>query len=253
MSENPGSEVSERSAGLPRDAGSWATKVDWLTAEGGDSGGVNVAGRRLTGPVQGFGKMWRKTYWIEVSPRVSPQAAIATWKQHFGEFWPKAGRFKGPLTGLGPGDVALLDVRMGGGVRLSTGVFVLYADERSFTLMTPQGHMFAGWITFSAEERGAATRVQAQALIRANDPLYELGMTFGGHRKEDQFWIKTMTSLARCLGTAPVVVHTRTLCVDRRRQWGNAGQVWQNSLVRTMLQSATSVFAPRRQPKAGRR
>ena len=30
-------------------------------------------------------------------------------------------------------------------------MFVLYADEESFTLMTPQGHMFAGGITFSAE------------------------------------------------------------------------------------------------------
>ena len=33
---------------------------------------------------------------------------------------------------------------------LSTGVLVLYADDESFTLMTPQGHVFAGWITFSS-------------------------------------------------------------------------------------------------------
>ena len=39
-----------------------------------------------------------------------------------------------------------------GKMKLSTGVMVLYADEESFTLMTPQGHMFAGWITFSATE-----------------------------------------------------------------------------------------------------
>ena len=38
-------------------------------------------------------------------------------------------------------------------MKLSTGVMVLYADDESFTLMTPQGHMFAGWITFSATER----------------------------------------------------------------------------------------------------
>ena len=35
--------------------------------------------------------------------------------------------------------------------------------------------------------------------MRANDPLYELAMTAGGHRKEDQFWIQTMTSLAERL------------------------------------------------------
>ena len=37
-----------------------------------------------------------------------------------------------------------------GGMKVKTGVMVLYADEESFTLMTPEGHMFAGWITFSA-------------------------------------------------------------------------------------------------------
>jgi len=70
--------------------------------------------------------------------------------------------------------VALLDLAIGGGVKLSTGVFVLYADAESFTLMTPQGHMFAGWITFSAERSGDTTTVQAQVLMRANDPLYEV-------------------------------------------------------------------------------
>ena len=238
-------------APLPRNAGSWAARVDRLTVAGGGSRGSNVAGRRLTGPVQGFGKMWRKTYWIEVSPRISPQTVIAEWKGHFGEFWPPGNRFKGPLTGLSPGDVALLDVSVGGGVRLSTGVFVLYADDESFTLMTPQGHMFAGWITFSAERAGhagerhvpagAPTVVQTQVLMRANDPLYELAMSLGGHRKEDQFWVQTMTALARYLGALPATVHTRTVCIDRKRQWGNFGYVRHNSMVRSMLHSATMI------------
>jgi hypothetical protein len=256
MSENPPTEgrppaAQAGRASLPRNAANWAMKVDRLTVDSG--GGLNVAGRRLTGPVQGFGKMWRKTYWIELSPEISPRAVIATWKGHFGEFWPKASRFEGPLTSLSPGDVALLDVSVGGGVRLSTGVFVLYADEESFTLMTPQGHMFAGWITFSAERSGTATVAQAQVLMRANDPLYELAMACGGHRKEDQFWIQTMTALAQRLGAAPAVVHTRTVCVDRRRQWGNAGQVWHNSMVRTMMHSVTSALAYKRQPAPGPR
>jgi len=256
MSENPATEGGPSAAqagraSVPRNAANWAMRVDRLTVDSG--GGLNVAGRRLTGPVQGFGKMWRKTYWIELSPEISPRAVIATWKGHFGEFWPKASRFKGPLTGLSPGDVALLDVSVGGGVRLSTGVFVLYADEESFTLMTPQGHMFAGWITFSAERSGAVTVVRTQVLMRANDPLYELAMACGGHRKEDQFWTQTMTALAQRLGAAPGVVHRRTVCVDRRRQWGNAGQVWHNSMVRTMMHSITSALARKRQPAPGPR
>jgi hypothetical protein len=245
---------------LPRDAGSWASKVDRLTETRVGSPAANVVGRRLTGPVQGFGKMWRKTYRMNVGPGISPQRAIATWKEHFAEFWPQGNWFEAPLTGISPGEVALLDVGLGGGARLSTGVFVLYADEVSFTLMTPQGHMFAGWITFSAEralgsdgQRAAEARptvVQAQVLMRANDPLYELAMTLGGHRKEDKFWAQTMTALAKYLGAAPVEVHTRMVCIDPRRQWGNVGAVWHNSMVRTALQTMAapvSGLARRRQ------
>jgi hypothetical protein len=244
----------------PRDAGSWASKVDRLTEKRVGSPAANVVGRRLTGPVQGFGKMWRKTYRMNVGPGISPQQAIATWKEHFAEFWPQGNWFEAPLTGISPGEVALLDVGLGGGARLSTGVFVLYADEVSFTLMTPQGHMFAGWITFSAEralgsgeQRAAEARptvVQAQVLMRANDPLYELAMTLGGHRKEDQFWAQTMTALAKYLGAPPVEVHTRMVCIDPRRQWGNVGAVWHNSMVRTALQTMAapvSGLARRRQ------
>jgi len=57
--------------------------------------------------------------------------------------------------------------------------------------------MFAGWISFSAESDNEGTLVQAQVLMRANDPLYELGLTFGGHRNEDQFWNETLTALAQ--------------------------------------------------------
>ncbi len=33
--------------------------------------------------------------------------------------------------------------------------------------------------------------------MRANDPLYEIAMTLGGHRKEDVFWAATLTALGR--------------------------------------------------------
>jgi len=171
----------------PKDAANWARKVDRLEVDPREGvRGTNVAGRRLTGPVQGFGKMWQKTYRMDAGPDITPEQAIATWREHFPEFWPKGNKFAGALTGINPGDVALLDLSIGGGVKLSTGVFVLYADAESFTLMTPQGHQFAGWITFSAERAGDTTTVQAQVLMRANDPLYELGMPVM-QRKEDKF------------------------------------------------------------------
>jgi hypothetical protein len=232
----------------PRDAASWARKVDRLEVDHRDGvRGTNVAGRRLTGPVQGFGKMWQKTYRMNAGSQIQPETAIATWRQHFPEFWPKGNRFAGALTGINPGDVALLDLSIGGGVKLSTGVFVLYADAESFTLMTPQGHMFAGWITFSAERAGDTTMVQAQVLMRANDPLYEVAMTLGGHRKEDKFWAATLTALGSRLGLPDPKVETRSTCVDSKRQWRHARNVWHNSMVRSMLQTiAAPVTALRR-------
>src|SRR6201987_5367979 len=198
---SPPGHASPRGATAPRAAQSWAAKGDRLAVDQrAGVRGTNVAGRRLTGPVQGFGKMWQKTYRLILPGDITPQSAIATWKAHFPEFWPDGNRFAGALTGISPGDVALLDLAIGGGVKLSTGVFVLYADEESFTLMTPQGHMFAGWITFSAERPGDATMIRAHVLMRANDPLYELGMTFGGPSKEDRFWAQTLTALGIFLG-----------------------------------------------------
>jgi len=231
-------------AALPRDVASWAKKVDRLQVDPRHGvRGTNVAGRRLTGPVQGFGKMWQKTYRMDAGPHITPEQAIATWREHFPEFWPKGNRFAGALTGINPGDVALLDLAIGGGVKLSTGVFVLYADAESFTLMTPQGHMFAGWITFSADREREGdtttnkTTVQAQVLMRANDPLYEIAMTLGGHRKEDKFWAATLTALGQRLGIKDPKVETRSTCVDSKRQWRHSRNIWHNSMVRSVLQT----------------
>ena len=228
----------------PRDATSWAAKVDRLeTTRRAGVRGTNVAGRRLAGPVQGFGKMWQKVYRMEAGAAVRPAPAIALWRAHFPEFWPAGNRFAGPLTGINPGDVALLDLAVGGGVKLSTGVFVLYADAESFTLMTPQGHMFAGWITFSAESAGDGTVIQVQVLMRASDPLYEIGMTLGGHAKEDKFWVATLLALGARLGVADPQVTVTTTCVDGRRQWRHAGSVWHNSMVRSVFQTLLSPLA----------
>ena len=221
-----------------RATGGWAGKVSKLNVSAVPEGAVNlnVTGRRLTSPVQGFGKMWQKTYQTSLpADQVSPTQLIATWKRHFPDFWPEGNRFYAPLTGIEPGDVALLNLTMPGRMKLSTGVMVIYADDESFTLMTPQGHMFAGWITFSATEADGATIAQAQVLMRASDPIFEMGLTLGGHRQEDRFWSQTLTNLAVHLGAVDPQVSTQVVCVDKRRQWSRWGNVWHSSAIRSSV------------------
>ena len=121
-----------------------------------------------------------------------------------------------------------------GKMKLSTGVMVLYADEESFTLMTPQGHMFAGWITFSAVDADGETVAQAQVLMRASDPIFELGLTLGGHRQEDRFWQHTLRALAAHFDHE-AEVDTRVVCVDKRRQWSKWRNMWHSSAIRSTL------------------
>jgi hypothetical protein len=77
----------------------------------------------------------------------------------------------------------------------------------------------------------------AQVLMRANDPLYEVAMTFGGHRKEDKFWAATLTALGERLGLTNPTVETKTTCVDSKRQWRHASNIWHNSMIRSVLQT----------------
>jgi hypothetical protein len=119
-------------------------------------------------------------------------------------------------------------------MKLSTGVMVLYADEESFTLMTPQGHMFAGWITFSASEVEGETVAQAQVLMRASDPIFEMGLTMGGHRQEDHFWQHTLAAVAAHFDHEGQV-DTQVVCVDKKRQWSKWRNVWHSSAIRSTL------------------
>ncbi len=223
-----------------RDAANWAKMVSTLDVSEVPEGvsGRNVAGRRVMSPIQGFGKMWQKTYRVRlIGANASPKDVITAWKENFPNFWPKRNLFYAPLTGIAPGEVALLSLSMPGRLKLSTGVFVLYADEESFTLMTPEGHMFAGWITFSAIQQKGETTAQAQVLMRANDPLYEVGLMMGGHRKEDQFWEHTMKSLAAHFGVEGQI-EKQVVCVDKRRQWSKARNIVKNSAIRSGIYSA---------------
>jgi hypothetical protein len=224
--------------GPPRDAAYWAKAVSTLKlgTVPPEAINLNVSGKRLVGPIQGFGRMWQRTYRVELrGAEVTPAEVISVWKEQFASFWPKRGRFFGPATAIAPGDVALLNLSIGAGVQLATGIMVLYADEESFTFMNPQGHMFAGWITFSAAAEGGTTIAQAQVLVRANDPLYELAMPLGLSRIENGFWQQTLRTLAAHFGVEQATVQTTIVCVDRRRQWAKARNLRHNAGIGSAL------------------
>lgn len=226
----------------PRDATeNWAKPVDRLHvgAMAGNAISLNVDGRRLTGPIQGFGQLWQKTYRIRLpGADVTPEAVVAWWKGHLPELMPDDSRFYPSLTGVKPGEVLLINATLPGipgGMPVSTGVLILYADEESFSVMTPDGHPEAGFNTFSSYEEEGVTVCQIQSLARANDPIYEFGFRFlGGGAQQERIWRHVLTGVAHQFGVAGEVEVKKT-CVDNRLQWGQAKNVWHNAIVRTTL------------------
>ena len=227
------------------DTSAWAQPVERLVVDGVPSGAVNlnVSGRELTGPIRGFGQLWRKTYQARLSG-VSPREVMRAWKQNFQRFWPQGNYFYGAVEGIQPGDVAVLNLmqhRLGPPL-ISTGVYVIYADDESFSFMTPQGHMFAGLIKFSAFAEGEQTVAQVQAFVRANDPLYELSFRLHvGHSIEDSFWKTTLSNLAAHFHHN-VNVSKAAVCLDPRLQWREARNIWQNAAIRTGLHTIRVAF-----------
>ena len=236
--EKPGATVSDEAARQQTEA-NWAKPVTGLSVNELPASAINlnVAGRKVTGPLKGFGQLWQKTYRIRLTgSETTPKELIAVWKAHFPEFWPGDSRFYGSLAGIKPGDVAVLNLAGPGGSTISTGILVIYADDESFSFMTPQGHIFAGMNTFSSFVDDGVTVAQIQLLVRASDPIYEMGCRIGlAHRQEDQFWHGTLANLAEHAGSDSRTVDQVTECVDPRMQWSEAGNVWHNAAIRTTL------------------
>ncbi len=59
---------------VPRDAGNWAAKVDRLSVTADRAKvGYNIEGRRISGPHLGFGRLWRRDYWVDLGRRSAPR------------------------------------------------------------------------------------------------------------------------------------------------------------------------------------
>jgi len=229
-------------AGEQSDAG-WATTVSKLRVTDKPEGALvkNMDRRRVIGQLQGFGPMWEKTYWIEIKkPGIKKEDIMLAMQEHFVEFQIPENAFYPTSKGLAPGEMIFIDSRTPGGI-VSTGVMVLYMDDRSFTFITPQGHPEAGWITFSVDEREDSVYVQIQGLVRASDPFFEVAFTIAGSKFQENIWKHVLSSLAKYLGVEENV-QMKKYRPASDLQWKKAGNIWYNSQIRSLPLNITTLF-----------
>ena len=226
----------------PRDASSWAVSRNVLRVSEVPEQAVNlnVEGRRVAGALQGFGQLWQKTYKVRLTGvEVTPQEVVKAWKERFPELQPPNSRFYPSMAGVAPGEVLFISASVGG-MPVHTGVRVIYADDESFTVMTPEGHPESGWNTFSAHtDEDGVTVAQIQSLARANDPIYELGFRIMGSTEQERIWTHVLKSLAAHFGVNEPVSMEKA-CVDPRVQWLQVKNLWHNAGARSMLYTMTA-------------
>ncbi len=104
---------------------------------------LNVEGRRLLSPLQGFGQLWQKTFRIHLKgTSVKPTEVIQMWKENFPKFWPKWDHYYLPQEGIAPGKIGLINMLIPGNVpvgSLSVSLFCLYRSLFSLAQVpTPQ-------------------------------------------------------------------------------------------------------------------
>jgi hypothetical protein len=227
--------------------GVWAPPMDKLHVDEVPEGltSINVNGQQAQGALHGFGQLWKKTYKVRLSGLdKTPEEVMAVWKEKFPEFQPPGNRFIPPKEGVQPGKFMWIDSPLPivpplydrpGVVPMTSGVLVLYADDTSFSVMTPEGFPVAGWNNFSVEEEDGSIVAQVQSLERASDPIYEFGFRWmGGANRQEFIWVHVLTQLAAYYGIKGQVSMNRE-CLDPKVQWAYAGRVVKNAGVRTTL------------------
>jgi anti-anti-sigma factor len=214
----------------------WARSVERLSTGNipDDAMNINVQGKLPTGPVKGFGRLWDKRYRLRIeSGAPEPREIVSLWKSEFPDFWPEGNRFfpAGGAT-IAPGTVAVLNLRLPGGLVVATGLMVLYVSDTSFSFISIQGHIISGWITFSSFREGTATIIQVHPLFRAGDPLMELSFRLGAGTQEDLFWHQTLGNLAGRLGLRGAI-EQRDVLVDPGFQWSEFGNIGLSAPIRS--------------------
>lgn len=232
----------EVKAGKQSDEG-WAPFIEKISVTEKPEGALvkNMHNRRLQGQIKGFGKMWQKTFRLMIDkPGLNPQEVINILKQNFVAFQVPENFFFPTSKGLTPGALVFIDSATPGGV-VSTGIYVLYMDDNSFTYITPQGHPEAGWITFSSREEDGKIRLQIQGLVRASDPFFEIAYAIAGQAFQEKIWLNVLTQMAKHFGIEDngqmVKYKPANSC-----QWGKCGNIWYNAQIRSLPLNITKLI-----------
>jgi anti-anti-sigma factor len=213
----------------------WAKPVEKLhvTKIEGSISSLNVEGRHPVGPIKGFGKMWEKTYELRFSdPKKTPFEIATTTKENFIRFQPPQNNFYPSPAGIVAGETVLIRSSVGG-IPILTGVLVSYADDVSFTFMTPQGHPESGWVTFRVFKEANETVCQIQGLARANDPIYEIAFRLHGSKFQEQTWMHVLGSLARHLDVNSQPTMKKRV-IAPKMQWSQVGNIRHNAQLWTL-------------------
>ena len=107
--------------------------------------------------------------------------------------------------------------------------------------------MFNGMITFSAFDDGGVVVAQVQGLIRAQDPMYEVGMMLGGKGAEDRMWLHVLRQLASHFGVEARATVQRVV-VDKKRQWEHWRNIKKNAAIRSGIHMAGAPMRAIRKP-----
>ena len=128
-----------------RDAAHWAAPVSKLEVSDVPSGAVslNVEGRHVVGPLQGFGQLWQKTYRVRLTDAgVTPDDVVSHLKKSLPEYMPDNSRFYPSVAGVEPGEVVLINAMSIKGHLVPSGLKD-YIVLRSAKTWMPQGFLAA--------------------------------------------------------------------------------------------------------------
>ncbi len=220
----------------PKDMEFWAKPVERFpgSALPDKSMEINIKGRQPCGVLAGFGCLWQKTYELRLHGlEQAPELLMAEFKSNFSRLQAPFNRFYAGPKGIHPGEVVTIHSRTPGGF-IATGVMVLYADPVCFSLITPQGHPEAGWMTFRAIREKNGPMMQIVGFGRASDPLFEVAYRIMGSRVQVKTWCHVLAAFAEHMGVR-ADISIKQERVSKQIQWRSFGNIKYNAQIRTIL------------------